>query len=156
MKSKLLLYLFVFSVLILLFQIVNSNRVINDQQQRLIEKEEKIQILQARFQDLKSDYEQQVFFTLRDTPFLRKKYKTVNIDSLYQAIENKIYSLNKTPNKLNDILFKKEGKFFIEKVKLLNDQWLIALYSNGTSKKEVLLSYALDQNGALILERLVP
>lgn len=156
MKSKLLLYLFVFSVLILLFQIVNSNRVINDQQQRLIEKEEKIQILQARFQALKSDYEQQVFFTLRDTPFLRKKYKTVNIDSLYQAIENKIYSLNKTPNKLNDILLKKEGKFFIEKVKLLNDQWLIALYSNGTSKKEVLLSYALDQNGALILERLVP
>ena len=151
MKSKLIFYLFVFSVLILIFQIVNSNRVMEDQQSRLIEKEEKIQRLQQRYKKLQSNYEQEIYFRFRDTPALKKQFDTENIESIQTAIENKIFSLNKTPNRLKDIILEEEGKYFIEKVKLLNDRWLIALYSNGTVKKEVLLSFAIDQNNALIL-----
>lgn len=151
MKSKLIFYLFVFSVLILIFQIVNSNRVMEDQQSRLIEKEEKIQRLQQRYKKLQSSYEQQVYFRFRDTPDLQKQFGTENSDSLQAWIENKIFSLNKSPKKLKDILLEKKGKYFIEKIKLLNDRWLIALYSNGTVKKEVLLFFAIDQNNALIL-----
>ena len=154
MKSKLIFYLFVFSVLILIFQIVNSNRVMEDQQSRLIEKEEKIQRLQQRYKKLQSSYEQQVYFRFRDTPALQKQFGTENTDSLQAWIENKIFSLNKSPNKLKDIFLEKEGKYFIEKIKLLNDRWLIALYSNGTVKKESLLSFAIDQNNALILRPL--
>ena len=151
MKSKLLIYLFVFSVLILIFQIVNSNRVMEDQQKRLIEKEEKIQNLQSRYKSLQSEYAQQVYFKLRETPSVKERFKTSNIDSLQQALESKIFSLNKAPKELNDILLENDGKHFIEKIKLLNDRWLIALYSNGTRKKEIILAYSLDANDNLIL-----
>lgn len=154
MKSKLLIYLFVFAVLILIFQIVNSNRVMQDQQKRLIEKEAKIQKLQTQYKTLQTDYNQQVFFKLKATPSLKKKYNINTIDSLQKAIENKIFSLNKSPKLLKDIFLEKNGVFFIEKIKLLNARWLIALYSNGSTKKEILLSYAIDDNNELVLKHL--
>ena len=67
-------------------------------------------------------------------------------------VKDKVYESNVTPgeNVLIDVPGF-EGKFLINKVKLLNHKWLIADFSDGTYWGEVLIRYSL-RDGEIYLD----
>ncbi|MCH1538806.1 MAG: hypothetical protein L7S43_02360, partial [Flavobacteriaceae bacterium] len=64
MKKNIFIYLFSFVGLILIFQIVNSNKIMLDQQRRLENKQERINDLKASLKEEKRSFFESTYFSL--------------------------------------------------------------------------------------------
>lgn len=144
MKSKIFLYLFVFVSLILVFQLVNSSKVVSYQSELIATKTDKIASLTRAFEDLESAYEDDVYFSLERNQEARQYFGDRNIDSLLQQVKDKVYESNAVKDKNPLIPYTAgESKFLINKIKVLNHKWLIADFSDGTDWGEVWIKYDL-------------
>ncbi|MEL0300940.1 MAG: hydrolase, partial [Flavobacteriaceae bacterium] len=64
MKTKIFIYLFAFTALILVFQLVNSSKVVNYQAEMIAEKVARIDSLNVSLENLSSKYDDDVYFSL--------------------------------------------------------------------------------------------
>ena len=64
MKTKIFIYLFAFTALILVFQLVNSSKVVNYQAEMIAEKVARIDSLNVSLENLMSKYDDDVYFHL--------------------------------------------------------------------------------------------
>ena len=147
------MYLFLFSILIILFQFVNAKGVFADmntklgKQKALVNKyKDSVLVLNTKISDLS-------YFNLEQnedalTYFENDGYK---IDTLIPFIKNKMYALNEVKGEHPIIPYaSSEGrKMLINKVKLLNHKWIIADFSDGEFWGELFLTYQFDDSDAL-------
>lgn len=94
MKSKLLLYLFVFTAVILIFQLVNSAKVVNYQAELLTEKNERIRTLKSALEEAKSAYEDDVHFSLDQNMEAQSYFPAYIAEEIIQKVEDKLYESN--------------------------------------------------------------
>ena len=64
MKTKIFIYLFVFTALILVFQLVNSFKVVKYQAEIIAEKVARIDTLKVSLENISSKYDDDVYFSL--------------------------------------------------------------------------------------------
>jgi hypothetical protein len=147
MRNKILIYLLVFVSIILLFQIVNSGRILKREEALLDEKVNSIMILKDQKTILEDRINNESYFSLFDNQkslnILGEKYN----DSIVSVIKDALYETNISENKKLIIPYEDMGSIFlINQVKILNHKWIIANFSDGSLWGELLIEYAIDED----------
>ena len=145
MKNKIIIYLLVFVSIVLLFQIVNSGRILKREEALLDDKQNAINILKLQKEKLESKIDEESFFSLLGN------YKSLNAlgegydDSIVSIIKDELYEMNISKNKNTIIPYDNiNTTFLINQVKVLNHKWIIANFSDGNLWGELLIKYSID------------
>ena len=147
MKTKIFIYLFVFTALILVFQLVNSSKVVKYQAETIAEKLEKIDVLTQTLAQVESDYANSIHFSLDQNNEAQAYYPDTEVNEIISKVEEKIYESNTAKGENPLILYTGiERKFLINKVKVLNHKWAIADFSDGSNWGELLIAYSIVDN----------
>ena len=145
MKNKILIYLLIFVSIILLFQIVNSGRILEREEELLDQKVNSIMILEAQKTLLKNRLDEESYFSLfgnkKSLNALGEKYN----DSIVSIIKNALYEINISDKKSLIPYQNLGGVFLINQVKVLNHKWIIAKFSDGSLWGELLIEYIIDE-----------
>ncbi|WP_242087150.1 hydrolase [Aestuariivivens sediminis] len=145
MRQRIFMYLFVFSLLLVLFQYVNAKRVFED----LNHSVDKYKSLNIKFKDSIS--------TLRDQLSDRSHFSIEGNEDALTYFENDGYDVSELIPYVKDELYKlneidgehpvvpyastKGRKMLINTVKILNHKWIIADFSDGDYWGELFLTY---------------
>lgn len=145
MKQRIFMYLFVFAALVVLFQYVNSKRIFEGINKKLITSESQLKIYKDSVAVLRNDILEVSHFNLDRnedaiTYFEDDGYK---IDELIPFIKDELYKLNEAKGEHPIIPYaSSEGrKMMINTVKMLNHKWIIADFSDGEFWGELFLTY---------------
>ena len=152
MRNKILMYLFIFSILFTLFIYVNDKKILDA-------KEERIENLQNKLAEVEADLENSVgaeevedYFNLQNNEDAITYFENKGIDTqdLILKIEDAIISKNSVEED-NPLVPQAgmEGNMRINKIKVLNHKWIIADFTDGTYWGEVFLSYEVAENGEI-------
>jgi len=145
MKLKIFIYLFVFTALILVFQLVNSSKVVNYQVEIIQEKIARIDTLRQQLDKSEQAYADDVYFSLDRNEEAMAYFEDLSIEDLITRIKDKVYDSNAIKGDNPLVPFTGTGgKFLINKVKILNHKWLIADFSDGTYWGELWIQYAVN------------
>lgn len=154
MRNKILLYLFIFTLLSALFIYMNDKRILDD-------REKKIETMQHEVDRLKAEKDSMVaisqnsgedYFSLKNNEEAISYFENKGIDTkdLIIRIEDAIISKNKAGE--DNALVPQagmEGDMRINKIKVLNHKWIIADFTDGTYWGEVFLSYEVGDDGKI-------
>lgn len=146
MKIKIISYLLIFVSIILLFQIVNSGRILKREETLLGYKENSIVILKSQKEILENQIEEESYFSLfgnqKAINLLGAKYN----DSIVLVIKDALYEINISDKKKLIIPYEDlGGVFLMNQVKVLNHKWIIANFSNGSIWGELLIEYVIKE-----------
>lgn len=144
MKKNLLLYGLVFSILINIFQMVNSSRILKrseevstiSKKQTKIAQDSIVKLLEKDQFSLDNNEDAQEYFYPQDL----KKLKMKVYDDLMS------YNANPKGNKFVSYEQVGENPFLINNVKILNHRWIIANFSDGKIWGEVLIKYFYNED----------
>ena len=133
MKKNIFVYLFSFASLILIFQVVNSNKIMTDQQTRLEKKVAKVNALKDSLKVEKRRILNNVYFSLDTNQAASGYFEDLGFDVNSTQIKDALYDTNLLSADASLVPYAgMGGKFLINKIKVLNYKWLIANFSNGT------------------------
>ncbi len=142
MKTKIFIYLFAFTALILVFQLVNSSKVVKYQAETIAEKIARIDTLKVALDKVESKYEDDVYFSLDQNLEAQAVYPDDDPAVIIERVKDKIYESNSVKGDNPLVVYSGQGKkFLINKIKILNHKWVIADFSDGTDWGEVLIEY---------------
>ncbi|MFH6769219.1 hydrolase [Gaetbulibacter aquiaggeris] len=153
MKQRIFIYLFIFSVLIILFQYVTSKRIMESQDQKLRSSEARLAIYKDSIATLEDDILNLSHFNLERNEdaisyFENKGYK---VTELIPYIKDHIYELNEVKGEHPLVSYASSSgrKMMINTVKLLNHKWIIADFSDGEFWGELFMTYELTESNEL-------
>lgn len=139
MKNSLLLYGLVFSVLINIFQMVNSSNILKRSEEvSTISKKELKKAKDSIVKLIEKDK-----FSLDNNEFAQEYYFEHNLKALQTKVKEDLmaFNANKRGNKYVSYDQIGESPFLINNVKILNHRWIIANFSDGKVWGEVLIKY---------------
>ncbi|WNH12210.1 hydrolase [Thalassobellus suaedae] len=157
MKKKIFMYLFVFSILLVLFQYVNAKRVFEGMDRKL----EGYKNLSEKYKDsvlvLQNDIADLSHFSLENNEDAISYFENdgYNVSQLIPIIKDALYELNTVKEEEHPVVpyASSEGrKMLINTVKLLNHKWIIADFSDGEFWGEVLLRYYVNEDKTVDFE----
>ena len=154
MKKHIFAYLFVFTVLILLFHVVNSNKILtnleSDWQEEIMQRKQ----LQDTIRILQDRIDEEVYFSLIQNEGAQIFFQGEDLIELENQLMDAIYETNLLPNNEKLIPFAPmgEGGYLINKVKVLNHKWVIADFTDGSFWGEMLMLYSKDKIGRFHFE----
>ncbi len=142
MKTKIFIYLFAFTALILVFQLVNSSKVVKYQAGIIAEKVARIDTLKVALDKVESKYEDDVYFSLDQNEEAQSFYPDEDPAVIIELVKEKLYESNTIKGDNPLVLYSgAEKKFLINKIKVLNHKWVIADFSDGIDWGEILIEY---------------
>lgn len=157
MKNKIILYLFIFSVLMLLFMYMNQKRIYENQEAKITELKEKVAFCEDENQALNQQNFDLNYFTLlgNDNAMTYFENYGLEADFMQEMVTEQIYNQNNVEGDNPLVPYVgMEGKMRINKVRFLNHRWVIADFTDGRHWGEMLLEYDLDENNDLTLRTL--
>ncbi|MCK7591153.1 hydrolase [Subsaxibacter sp. CAU 1640] len=149
MKSRIFMYLFIFSVLLIIFQFVNSKHILESYETDI--KKEKARV--ANYKDsiaamIDENSELKLFNLDYDDDaldyFIDKGY---DVSQLIPFIKDELYKLNEYEGDDHPIVpyaSMTNNKILINNVRLLNHKWLIANFTDGKHWGQIFLTYAFE------------
>lgn len=154
MRSKIFLYLFIFTLMFTIFIYVNDKKILDAQNQRIETLEEQIAEADERQKTLTDENLNLQYFSLAKNEEAISYFEERGIDAveLAQLVENEIISRNQASKDNELIPFAgMEGTMRINKVKILNHKWIIADFTDGTYWGELFITYEIDESNNLVL-----
>ncbi len=147
------MYLFVFSVLLVLFQYVNSKRIFEDMNTKL----ENYKAKSVKYKDSLVVLQDEVLslshFNLSRNEDAISYFENdgYNVDELIPFMKDELYKLNEVKGDHPIVPYAaSEGrKILINTVKMLNHKWIIADFSDGEYWGEIFLTYEITANKEL-------
>ena len=153
MKNKITLYLFVFTALALIFQLVNSKKILDDQTERLVDLKAENKFNGAELLKLQNQLNEVNDFSLEENEYALSYFKDININNITNRIKDQLYKKNLLMDKDELIPYATMDRIFlINKVKVLNHKWLIADFSDGTDRGELLIAFKFNKSGNIDFE----
>ena len=139
MKKHLLLYGFLFSLLINIFQYVNSSKILNKSEE--VVQNSRKEVKTAR--DSISKLLEANTFSLEQNTDAQEYFYPADFAKVQAKVKEDIMELNtaKKGNKLVPYEPINGTNFIIDGVKFLNHRWIIANYSDGKVWGEILVKY---------------
>ena len=139
MKRNLLLYGLVFSILINIFQMVNSSRILKRSEEVSTISNKQLKIAQDSIVKLIEKDK----FSLDNNEFAQEYYFEHNLKALKSKVTEDLAAFNadKRGNKFVSYEQIGENPFLINNIKILNHRWIIANFSDGKVWGEVLIKY---------------
>ena len=153
MKKNIYLYLFIFFLLISLFTYMYLSNQLKAEAHRadaLSEKVEKLQDSLAVNNDLRDRAE---YFSLEQNLNARNYFQGQDIDALAIKVRDSLYATNKPEkNTLIEYAPLNNAPYRINKMKILNNRWIIADFTDGKIWGELLIRYFIEDNGDVTFE----
>ncbi|MGB6267395.1 MAG: hydrolase [Olleya sp.] len=145
MKNKIFMYLFIFALLIVVFQYVNSKNILDDSAKRMETLKTQNTAFKTELEAQKMELSDLSLFDLRYNQDAKDYFyrKNLESDSLIPFIQNQLYKLNETNGEHPLIPYaSSEGKKMqFNTIKMLNHRWIIADFSDGEFEGELLIKY---------------
>jgi len=139
--------------LLLFFQYVNSNKILDQKEEKIKGLSEKVAQYKDSTQQLINENVGLKYFSLEHNGEALEYFEDLNLnEDITRLIEDAIYTKNEgnTDNPL--VPFEgMEGKFKINKVKILNHKWIITDFTDGTYWVELFIKYEFNDKKELIL-----
>lgn len=156
MKSKIFMYLFLFTALFVVFQYVNTKNIFDEEERKLNRLEKEVTVLTDSINVLnEKNYELQ-YFSLENNEDALDYFNDLNVDELIRYLEDKVYEYNEGAGDNALVPYAgMNGEMKINKVKVLNHKWMITDFSDGKYWGELLLKYSYDnQTREVTIERI--
>ncbi|MBB3122874.1 hypothetical protein FHS04_000362 [Mesoflavibacter sabulilitoris] len=154
MKNKIFMYLFIFTLLVVLFQYVNTKNYVkaNDSQfKSLKEKNIRMKDSLALLNNQLNDF---IMFDFRYNQEAKDYFydRGIDTDKLTILIENELYDLTDAPGEEHPLIpYAASGgkKMQFNSIKILNHKWVIADFSDGVFWGELLIKYEITPDNQL-------
>ncbi|HET8737240.1 MAG TPA: hydrolase [Pricia sp.] len=147
MKSKIFLYLFLFTALICLYLFVSNGKMVdakNGQIESLHADVEKLQdsVKKAQLKILEMQY-----FSLENNDDALAYYDHLSLENPASYIADKLLETNESEGTNPLVPYEgMEGDFKINKIKVLNHKWILTDFSDGKYWGELLIKYELKDD----------
>ncbi len=154
MRSKIFLYLFIFTLMFTIFIYVNDKKILDSKDSYIANLESQLQKSEASERTLLSENNDLKYFSLSENEEALTYFENNGIDTqqLEQTLEDEIISRNSADEDNELVPFKgMNGVMRINKVKVLNHKWIIADFTDGTYWGEILITYDIDDQNKLNL-----
>lgn len=154
MRSKIFLYLFIFTLMFTIFIYVNDKKILDSKEAQIENLENKLDRVEASNKSITDDNQRLQYFSLERNEEAISYFENRGIDAtqLAQVVEDEIISRN-TASSDNELIpySGMEGVMRINKIKILNHKWIIADFTDGTYWGELFIIYDIDENNNLVL-----
>lgn len=154
MRSKIFLYLFIFTLMFTIFIYVNDKKILDSKDSYIENLEGKLLKADTSNQELLSENNNLKYFSLSQNEEAISYFESRGIDpgELERTLEDEIIGRNTAGNDNELVPYGgMDGVMRINKVKVLNHKWIIADFTDGTYWGELFLSYEIDENRSLKL-----
>jgi len=144
MKRNLLLYGLVFSVLINIFQMVNSSSILKRSEEVSTISKKELKKAQDSIVKLLDDDK----FSLDHNEYAQEYFIEHDLKALKTKVKEDLiaYNADKRGNKYVSYDQISDNPFLINNVKILNHRWIIANFSDGKAWGEVLIKYFINED----------
>lgn len=147
MKSRIFIYLFIFAALLALYLFVSSNTMLENKDLKIQNLESEVSVLQDSVKKLQLQVFDMQYFSLQNNDDALSYYDHLGLENPSRYISDKLLETNE--QKGDNPLVPYEGMesdFKINKIKILNHQWIIADFSDGKYWGELFLKYELKDD----------
>ena len=144
MKFKIVFYLFLFVCIVLFYQIFNTNKILNHQDELIQNQYQKQLQLKDSLFKLKRFQDTFSYFSLKGNPNLNQ----IVLEPVLQESElrNQLLEMNANGG-LNELIDMPSGRFLIDRVKVINDQWILIGFQSDKNWGQALLEYKIRSVG---------
>ena len=153
MTKKIFMYLFVFAMLLVLFQYVNAKRVFEDMNNKLGKQNAQVEKYKDSVLVLNTEISNLSYFNLERNEDALSYFERdgFNVEELIPFIKDELYALNEVKGEHPLIPYaSSEGRrMLINKVKMLNHKWIIADFSDGEFWGELFITYRVTEEKEL-------
>ena len=154
MKGKIFLYLFVFTLLLVIFQYVNSKSILETYETKIEKSQLKVEAYKDSIIALEDENLDLMYFNIEHNDDALSYFERDGYDTkeLIPFIKDELYKLNVYEGDDHPIVpyaSMTAGKILINKVRLLNHKWIIADFSDGKYWGELFLTYEITDDKEL-------
>jgi hypothetical protein len=154
MKNKILMYLFIFSVLLLIFQYVNSKNIIDKYEEDIVKVKSKISESEKTVKTLEEQNFELSYFNIEGNEDALTYFEAQGFDTeqLIPAIVEGLYDMNDYEGEDHPMVpyvSMTDSKLLINKIRVLNHKWIIANFTDGEFWGEIFVTYSIDENNNL-------
>ena len=154
MKSRIFMYLFIFSLLLILFLFMNSKSIIEDYDKNLSKAEARAVVYEDSIKTLKDENFELMRFSLEfnDDAMSYFEDQGYKISELIPFIKDELYKLNVyegDDHPLVPYASMTGNKMMINSIRLLNNRWIIADFSDGKYWGEMIMTYEITDKQEL-------
>lgn len=144
MKFKIVFYLFLFVCIVLFYQIFNTNKILNHQDELIQNQYQKQLQLKDSLFKLKRFQDTFSYFSLKGNPNLNQ----IVLEPVLQEsdLRKKLLEMN-AKGGLNELIDIPSGRFLIDRVKVINDQWILIGFQSDKNWGQALLEYKIRSVG---------
>ncbi len=142
MKSRIFMYLFIFTALFVLFQYVNTKRYVESTTPKIDALRAKAEKLEDSIKALRYKNLDQTYFSLENNEEALSHFDALAVEDMAAYISDKLIETNEQQGDNPLIPYAgMNGPMKINKIKLLNHKWIIADFSDGKYWGELLIAY---------------
>ncbi|NER13818.1 hydrolase [Leptobacterium flavescens] len=155
MKSRIFLYLFIFTLLFVLFQYVNSKNYFKTTEAKIGKLEKDMASQKDSIQDLIFDNLDLQYFALEGNDDALVYYDNLGIQDLPLYISDRLLETNEQggDNPLVPYAAMTDGGAMkINKIRVLNHKWIIADFSDGKFWGELFITYEIKEDRSVTFE----
>jgi uncharacterized protein with NRDE domain len=139
MKFKILVYLFLFVCIVLFYQILNTNKILNHQDALLQGQFQSIGQLKDSLQQVNASIEKDAFFSLKRNQRLNEL--VFEAEEQEKQIMQKLFETNSKEG-LKRLISLPDETFLIEQVKVINQQWVLIGFISDQHWGQAILEYS--------------
>lgn len=159
MKNKIFMYLFIFSVLLIIFQYANSKNILDQYEEDISYYKDKIEEQEATISQLENETLELNSFCINNNEQALTYFEDQGFDTedLLPKIEDALYETNNYEGDDHSIVpyvSMTENKILINQVRILNHKWIVANFTDGAYWGEVFLTYDVSPEGDISFERI--
>ncbi|MDG5491911.1 hydrolase [Psychroserpens sp. SPM9] len=158
MKQRIFMYLFIFTLLLVIFQFVNSKNIIEDYDQKLTNSMEENTQLKDSIRMIADDKASDIYtfrFDTNDDAMTHWEKKGFRISEFVPLIKDGLMSLNEYETEDHPLVpfaSMSGNKMRIDQIRMLNHKWIIISFTDGTYWGEMLLNYDMNNGNVTFKE----
>lgn len=154
MKGRIFMYLFIFSVLLIIFQYVNSKSIIDKYEKDIKTYKSKIDENEEAFIALQDQNFELNYFNIDRNEDALSYFEAqgYDVEQLVPVVIDGLYNMNNYEGEEHPIVpyvSTTEAKILINKIRVLNHKWIVANFTDGDIWGEIFLTYNIDENNDL-------
>jgi hypothetical protein len=147
MKTRIYIYLFIFTALIALFLFVSGNKQLAASESKVVDLHAKIGKLEDSLRETELKVLDMQYFSLENNDDALAYYDHLSLENPSRYIADKLLETNEQKGTNPLIPYEgMENDFKINKIKILNHKWIIADFSDGKYWGELVIHYELKDD----------
>lgn len=143
------MYLFVFSLLLIVFQYMNSKNILDSYEAKINKQQSKIETLSDSLQSLNDKNYDLILFKITNNGDAQNYYYDtgIELDKIEDLVTDALYSTNTYDGEEHPYipyLSTTDNKMMINQIRVVNHKWVLANFTDGKFWGELFLNYQID------------